>query len=438
MPYLTPQELPEDDDCRPLSIPASTEWLALFGGALTELTKKYNWEDSGGLSVDETVEKMESIINNWYTLPCAACTTPGGYRTIRIGNSGRIEQLNGDGNWEDATDEYVIPPPAAREGGTEQDQVCLAAANAVNVYEQLYESLSESWSGEVDEAEAVFALIGVMVGVMGFAFAPIVYGIYAFFLPIFGVMFAALEYLTADLWDDDFSNTLECFLVNCGTNTGGVVTFDWQCFIDQLNSQTNPFSLTEEQIRLYLQVIYLLYFTGGVDGLNLAGGTTEITENDCSDCSEGWCRAEDFEISDYGWEIATEFSFVGDYTGGAWQSEPLVIGGDSWDMVGIKKEFSSPANFTEANISTDNTPGVHSGAMPTGIHLYLGGVFQDGIAVDPSLPGVDGLQWTGDVMADKILFYVFASNMAGTGTGKITAMTCRGDGENPFGSDNCI
>jgi len=284
VPYLTPQELPEDDDCRPLSIPADSEWLALFGGALTELTKSWNWEDSGGLTVDETVNKMMEIVNNWYTLPCAACTTPGGYRVIRIGNSGHVEQLDENGDWVEATDEYLIPPPEAREGGTEQDQICLAAANAVNVYEQLYESLSESWSGEVDEAEAVAALIGVMVGVIGFAFAPIVYGIYAFMLPIFGVLFAALEYLTADLWDEEFSQTLECFLVNCATNTDGVVTFDWQCFIDQLNSQTNPFDLTETQIRLYLQVIYLLYFTGGVDGLNLAGGTTEIDEADCTDC----------------------------------------------------------------------------------------------------------------------------------------------------------
>jgi len=70
MPYLTPQDLPEGDDCRPLSIPASTEWLALFGGALTELTKKYNWQDSGGLTVDETVEKMTEIIDAWYTESC--------------------------------------------------------------------------------------------------------------------------------------------------------------------------------------------------------------------------------------------------------------------------------------------------------------------------------------------------------------------------------
>src|SRR5262245_18703031 len=114
MPYLTPQELPETDDCRSLSIPANSEWLALFGGALTEFTKEWNWEYSGGLTIEETVQKMNEIINNWYANPCAACTTPGGYRVIRIGANGHLEQLDESGDWTPTTDDYYIPPPEAR------------------------------------------------------------------------------------------------------------------------------------------------------------------------------------------------------------------------------------------------------------------------------------------------------------------------------------
>jgi len=284
MAYLTPQELPEDDDCRPLLIPADSEWLALFGGALTELTKTYNWQYSGGLTIDETVEKMTEIINNWYASPCAMCVTPGGYRAVRIGSSGHLEQLSPSGDWEAATDEYFIPPPAAREGGSEADQICLAAKNATNVLSQTYESLSESWGESLSEAEALTAFVGVIVGVVGFAFAPITFGIYAFFSAVFSILYTALEYLGADLWDEAFDNQMTCFLRDCANNDAGVVTFDYDCFVDKLNSLANDFLLSETQMRLYLQVSYILWFIGGIDALNLAARTTEITDDDCSFC----------------------------------------------------------------------------------------------------------------------------------------------------------
>jgi len=282
VPYLTPQELPGDDDCRPLSIPANTEWLALFGGALTELTKVWNWQDSGGLTIAETVEKMQEIIDNWYAVPCAACTTPGGYRVVRIGEDGRVEQLDEDGNWEPATDEYYIPPPEAREGGEPEDQICLAAKNAVNVLEQLYEQLSEDWASTVGTAEALTNLAILATSLIGFEFAPITFGIAAFVFGFFKILYEALEYLGADLWDVPFSDQITCFLVDCANNDAGVVTFDWDCFVGKLNSLADSFELSEVQLRLYAQISYMLWMIGGVDGLNLAGATTAITDDECS------------------------------------------------------------------------------------------------------------------------------------------------------------
>jgi len=66
MPWLTPPEIPEDGVCRPLFIPLSPEWLAFFGGALTELTQKYNWEAFGAVSIEDTVAKMQEIVDAWY------------------------------------------------------------------------------------------------------------------------------------------------------------------------------------------------------------------------------------------------------------------------------------------------------------------------------------------------------------------------------------
>jgi len=283
MPYLTPQALPESDDCRSLSIPADSEWLALFGGALTELTKSWNWEDSGGLTVDQTLAVVNEVINAWYSSNCLFCETPDGYRVIRINEQGHIEQLQGD-NWEAPTGDYYIPPPDAREEPTEDERKCLAAANATNVLHLLYESLSDSYNEDLDHNQAMLALIGVFVGAVGFAIAPISWGIYAFVAWIFSIMFAMLEFVTADLWDTAVSDQIECFLYECANDDAGVITFDYECFQAKLNELANGFGLSEAQIRLYLQITYLLNFIGGVDGLNLAGATTAIESADCSDC----------------------------------------------------------------------------------------------------------------------------------------------------------
>jgi len=285
MPYLTPQELPEGDDCRPLSIPADSEWLALFGGALTELTKSYNWQYSGGLTVAETVAKMTAIIDNWYTVPCAACTTPGSYRVVRINSLGHLEQLDDNGNWVDATDEYHIPPPSARDGGTEDDQICLASKNATNVLKELYETISEAFADNLSTAEAITAFIVAAIALIGFEFAPITWAIAAFFLAVFEALYQSIAYISADLWTEDFDNVLTCILVGCASNVDGVVTFDNTCFNNAMNAQVDAGGLSEVQLRLFVQIGYILYFIGGIDGLNLAGRTTEITNDDCSFCA---------------------------------------------------------------------------------------------------------------------------------------------------------
>jgi len=284
MPYLTPEDIPEDGLCRPLLIPANSDWLAFFGGALTELTKTYNWQAFGALSVDDTVAKMQEIIDAWYVEPCEDCEIPSGGNVIRINADGLIEVLSG-GEWVIPTSgDYFIPDPDAREGGTAEDQICLAAANAVNVLHELYDSLADSFASELTEAAALAAFAGIATTTIGFAFAPITAGIAAFFLSAFGLLYSALSYLTADLWTEDFEKQITCFLVECGQNDAGVVTFDWQCFNDKLGSLANEFSLSEVQIRLYIQVAFIIQFIGGADGVNLAGGTTAVEDADCSEC----------------------------------------------------------------------------------------------------------------------------------------------------------
>lgn len=333
MPYLTPGEIPEGDICRPLSIPANGEWLAIVSGALTELTKPYNWEQFGAVTVEETIARMQIMIDAYYA-GCAVCATPGGYRIIRISPTGNLEQLNDNGEWEPATDDYAIPAPDARTSGTETDQICLAAKNAVNVLEQLYENLAESWDENLSEAEAITSLIAVYVGATGFAIAPITWAIAAFFLSVFSLLYGALEYLGADLWTEDFSDQMVCFLVNCASNDAGVVTFDWECFNDQLNSLADGFELSEVQLRLYIQVGFMLYFIGGGDGLNLAGSTTEITSGDCAGCSE-------FELI-----IEIDYGTLSNPYPGHWIATASFIGSEGdYRLIFAREGFVYPSNM---------------------------------------------------------------------------------------------
>lgn len=388
MPYLTPDEIPEVGACRPLFIPASSDWLAIVSGALTELVKSWNWEQQGSVTVPEALAVMENMIALYYAGTCADdCELPEGGSVIRIGEDGHLEQLI-DGEWQTPTGDYVIPPPEAREGGTESDQICLAAANAVNVLEQLYESLSDSWNEALDTAEALTAFILAANTALGFLIAPITAGITAFLGVVFTWAYVALEYLIADLWDEDFSEQLKCFLVQCATNDAGVVTFDWDCLMGKLNSLADNFDLTESQLRLYLQVTYLLYFIGGVDGLNLAGGTTEITEATCNcDCPEitDWVFIDSNTgiptVADVTWnggDSYTVYASLNDGGGGNyfWLSRSTIT-----DQFFVGTTTESAAGATKHYWTYDGTYHSHAGD-PDGFNIvrfYM--AWDDGIGI---------------------------------------------------------
>jgi len=426
VPYLTPDDLPEERDCRALLIPASSDWLAIVSGALTELTKTWNWQQGGAVTVDEAVSAMLDMISGYYIDPCATCETPGGYRVIRIGPGGHVEELDEDGDWIDATDDYHIPAPDAREGGTEEDQICLAAKNAVNGLQVLYESLSDSWNGDLDEAEAITALIETFALTFGFAIAPITYGIAAFFLPIFVTMYALVEFVIADLWDEDVSKALTCFLVACASNDSGVVTFDYDCFTAKLRENVNLFDLTEDQLRLYLQISYLLYFIGGADGLNFAGGSTAITEDDCSFCEDRWCYTWDFTATDGGWVSNPR-------DGSGWGA--VYTGGTGWhsgDFICMAKQLPASCNIDQIVVTCVDNGAVFAMRWETSFPDATGSdvVAAFNTTCNAGAPG--GTDWnppSGD--------YITLQINNGPKSEVITSITMSGEGDNPFGTDNC-
>lgn len=433
MPYLTPPDVPEERDCRALLIPASTDWLALFGGALTELSLRWNWEQEG-ITVDQALAVVAEVINGFYA-GCmdSGCTVEGGYRVIRINEHGEIEEWDGD-EWTPGTGDYALPLPDPRTGGTADEQICLAAANAVNVLHELYDNISESFNAGLTEAAALASLIALIIELIGVEVAPIAFAVAQFFLAVFSLLFSALSYLFADLWDDDFERQMKCFLVDCASNDAGVVTFDWDCFNEHLNSLANDFGLSEVQLRLYIQVGYLLYFIGGGSALDLAGRTTAITSADC-DCAVFHCHYFDFLVDDGG--FSPPFPGIPTYAsswslGVGWT--PTHSGTDG--ISGISLTFTEPIVINSATLHWTGSGGGSSPFDSIGFQFFLAGTVvatfnsgssqADGCLNDP----------VGGYTADQIA--IGGNTIWDAGTFAFTGMLIAYSAESAvLGPDNC-
>jgi len=68
--WHTPDSLAGDEICRPLFIPGNESVLAIVGGALSELTKLWNYEQVGEITPAEISELMTSMLARWYSEEC--------------------------------------------------------------------------------------------------------------------------------------------------------------------------------------------------------------------------------------------------------------------------------------------------------------------------------------------------------------------------------
>lgn len=295
VPYLTPEDVPEGRDCRALLIPASTDWLAIFSGALTELSKEWNWEQQG-ITVDEALVVVAEVINGYYD-GCvnSGCTLPGGGGIFRLNENWQIEQLV-DGEWVPPQGDYELPPTPAREEPTEQDRICLAAANAVNALAILYEQLSDSYALGQETSVAMAAFVTAVAGGIGAAFGLVVAPLLALYAIIFTEVYLTVEFLTADLWTEEFTEKLICYFVECASEpTEDVVHFDIPCIVGKI-AETTDFDWTFSEVRLLLQVGGILNMIGS-QAVDQAGGATAI---ETADCTCGACEIVLEETCGYG------------------------------------------------------------------------------------------------------------------------------------------
>lgn len=428
MPYLTPDSIPETDDCRSLLIPASSDWLAIVSGALTELVKPYNWQQFGAVTVEEAVERMQDMIDLYYEGCASSCDVGEGLPPFRINSDGHIEQLV-DGVWVEPEGDYTIPPVPDRDEPTAEERRCLAAANAARVLELLYENVTDSFNEDRTLEEAVAALLAAIAATF-FWLAPIAAGLLLLALAAMETIYLLVEFFGADLWTTEFTDALKCILFGCSVDTAGVVTFDYNCVMEGLNTTLSHPDLDVAQLRLLVQLGYLLGVIGGVDALNHAGATTSIETADCDDCDVEWCFEFDFTLSDGGWSPDTPLGLDANYTPSVGWTQ-ATFGGSTGTYIYISVD---PTLFTHAyfeyEAAGNGTSSTFSLSLAGSIDLY------DSTAVVLNTPYAH--VWNGEVTGDRVMLQVGNSNTGGGGTSKITLARFHGRGECPFGEPNCV
>lgn len=318
MPYLTLEEIPEGRLCRPLFIPDDGDWLALFGGALTELTKVWNYQQFGALTPEEMAEACELIITDWYEGACGTCELPDGDPIMQLGENGEFLVLE-NGEWVEPTGDYAVPSPSARGESTAEERRCLASANAENALKLIYEEVTDIYGQHLALVESVVevgvfiaALINPAVGLTVKALALVALGVWRY-------AFDLAEFVTADLWNTDFTNSIRCILFRQSNDDAGVVTFDFDAVNAELVNEINFFDPTFASFALAGQVRWLLSQIGA-GGLNLAGTGTAITSFDCDVCDTCTGTSVNFTTSDE--DFATDewdtHPAAGSYGSGPW------------------------------------------------------------------------------------------------------------------------
>lgn len=283
MPYLTPDNIPEDVICRPLFIPNSSLWLAIVSGAILELTREWNWEQAGELSPAECAARMQELQQQYYDDECGGGDCPP---VFRIGENGTIEERIGD-EWGAPTGDYVLPPTPPRGESTANDRRCLAAANAANVLAQVYEEASDDFQANVDlDAAAINFAAALATALLVPVYGLVAVGLIAVGRIIWQVAYDTLQFIGDDFWTSEFTGQLRCILFDCAVDVGGgVIHFDYDLFLEKLAHATE---ITADlySIRLFGQISYLMTFIGS-EGLDAAGATTAIDDAvcDCTVCS---------------------------------------------------------------------------------------------------------------------------------------------------------
>lgn len=449
--WLTPNAGATEFLCRALLIPLDDElfYLGAVNGALNELTKAYNWQLFGSETVADTVAAMQAMYDNYATTDCienCICEVPAdpdfdldiNIRIIRRNSSGATEELV-NGEWVTPTGDYEVPPVPERDEPDPVDRICLAAANAAHVLEITYEEATDAYAIAATPASVIGAILDIIITVVGAFAGPTAAAYASLGKTAWDAFYETVDTLAADVWPSDFTQELTCLLREYATDTAGVVTFDWPqargAVTDKFIEAAGAFDA--DRSLLWGQIGYLLEILAE-GGLNHAGATTAITTYDCDIC-DGWCYGFNYAAGEQSW---TRVAVLGANNVGSFSTGyiPGIDAPNSISQVGARRTFTA-VGVTQVVITYDLTSDSSVGQNFVGVQGYMSGVAQQSGAVTQAIntvvtDGVLTVNFDGRNL-DRLDIYLRAGSFSPYGSGKIKQVVVRGEGTNPFGTDNC-
>lgn len=314
----------------------------------------------------------------------------------------------------------IAPRPVPPREGSETDNRCIAAANAVNVLLALHAEVA----AKISVPNALMIALTIASLLISMLFIP--FATAAILAIISGGGIAIFVSLTYGDFSEEVQEELRCILYCAASDDDGVVTFDFSAAKAGIAENIAPLNIWAA-LDKYLDII-----TEG--GLNLAGATTAITSADCDecpDCDGVWCFRWDLTETDGGWEPIVFGSADAAYTSG----QGWGIGTNSSQEIIITRDFDSVA-IDGFRVEFDAS--ILEGTNPYVLWKLNGTTLED----EPVLAPVDYFEVTYDAQIITNLWIGYNSAWtysAGTDTTarKIVAFQMWGRGENPFGEDNC-
>lgn len=297
--FPTPNFIPADGGYIVFRMPRDNEWSGLILGAAQLLSEAWAWYQWGDMTPEEAAEAFRVIVNEAPMNVCGG-TLPGGSPPFRVNENGEIEQLV-DEEWVEPEGAYELPPTPPRTEPTAEDRRCNAAANAAYVLKTLYEVLTDAFASGLTTAEAITNFVAEVALLLGAPFAEVVAPLVAIARLLFQVLYEVVEFISADLWTEEFDDKIKCYLYECSNDSGEVVHFDLPCFLDRYAAETE-IDIGFAELRLFGQITYMLNFIGA-QGLDAAGATTEIEGAECDDCEPGGSFCVTFDGEGDSWEI---------------------------------------------------------------------------------------------------------------------------------------
>lgn len=406
----------DPDEGEQITVCFSADWLPFIVGALQQLTLQATWsgDDDAILQAQNRAQLLIAMFGS-SDGGCISDVCIGRLRydsgcdcIMQTPPDGGAEVENAGADPRHA-DVFRFPPVDA------DDPKCQAAANMVRWLNDLIDEVVLV----VDTAGAAEGLIAIIL--------PFVVSLGPFGILIDLVLGAAFLLFSAGAtaisaaFDNDAYDALQCIFY-CHISSDGSVT--------ELQLAGIQADIAAQIGGLVQTITDGMFFLMGEVGLSNAGVVGDNPSADCDSCGCGWCYHSD-DANQLGDWIPEAWAGSPDtlptYSAGAWQSGYFNNGGHNGNYVHIRWVFAGAITITDAGAFSPDIPDNRNiwvngnGSLFSGTRVWNNGTWEGGTGV--SITSVDIIFWRN---IDQ-----------GVNPFSLEWVQLSGDGDNPFGDNNC-